>query len=214
MFKTQISKSSIRNIEQLSIMFANMPVKIQRANDRAAKSAQNKIEKDLRRRGRPGKFIQVSYRGYGKYGLKFSFDVKPGRGGSRGGSKTRKYSALWAGRVFINSEMGRIGRRAFVLPEKKKQHQYTQRVRTGDYYTNKTMTQQVKGEYVISHSSGQWKKGRALYGPVKIPAIGPFHFSSMSGGPRSTIKKTASDIIKTELNKEYEKILGKRARRK
>lgn len=211
MFTTSIDKNGIKNIEQLAVMFETMPAKIKRANDRAARNAQDKIEKDLRRRGRPGKFIKVNYKAYGRYGLKFSFDIKPGRGGSRGGSKGRQYSALWAARVFIYSEMGMTGRRAFTLPAIQKTRTFKTRIRTGDYTTTGTKTQSYQGRYKISHSSGRWKQGQTLRGPLRIPAIGPFHFSSMSGGARTTIKKAASDIIRAELNKEYDKILGKRA---
>lgn len=211
MFKTSIDRNGIKNIEQLAVVFETMPAKIQRANDRAAKSSKDKIEKDLRRRGRPGKFIEVNYKGYGKYGLKFSFDIKPGRGGFRGGSKGRKYSALWAARVFIYSEMGMTGRKAFTLPAIQKTKQFRGRTRTGDFTKVTTKTVSYQGRYRISHSSGRWKEGQTLRGPLRIPAIGPFHFSAMSGGPRKTIKKTATDIIRTELNREYDKILGKRA---
>lgn len=211
MFTTSIDRNGIKNIEQLALLFETMPAKIQRANDRAAQSAQTKIEKDLRRRGRPGKFIKVNYRSYGQYGLKFSFDIKPGRGGSRGGSKGRRYSALWAARVFIYSEMGVTGRRAFTLPAIEKTRTFKTRVRTGDYTTTGTKTKSYQGRYRISHSSGRWKEGQTLRGPLRIPAIGPFHFSMMSGGPRKTIKKAASEIIRNELNREYDKILGKRA---
>lgn len=213
MFNTSIDRNGIKNIEQLAVMFETMPVKIKKANDRAAKNSQDKIEQDLRRRGRPGKFIKVNYKQYGRYGLKFSFDIQPGRGGSRGGSKGRRYSAVWAARVFIYSEMGMTGRRAFTLPAIQKTRQFKGRVRTGDFLRTTTKTVSYQGRYRISHSSGRWKKGQTLRGPLRIPAIGPFHFSAMSGGPRKTIQKTASEIIRAELNKEYDKILGKRIKR-
>jgi hypothetical protein len=213
MFNTSIDKGGIKNLENLALIFDSAPAKIQKANDLAARNAQQKIEKDLRSRGRPGRFIAVNYKKYGQYGLKFSFEIKPGRGGSRGGSKSRQYSAIWAARVFLWSEMGMTGRRAFVLPLRMKTRTYKGRKRMGDYIETVTKTQSYAGRYVISHSSGRWKKGRSLEGPLKIPQMGPFHFSSMSGKPRKTIKRAATDIISIELNKQYDKVLGKMAGR-
>jgi len=190
MFRTSVDRSQLKNIENLAIFLETSPAKIQRANDRAAKSAKKKIEENLRRRGRPGRFIEMDYKKYGPLGLKFSFEIRPGKGGYRGGSASRKYSALIASRIFLFSEQGVTGRKAFTLPSKKQKSGETKR-------------------YVISHSSGEWRKGQKLVGPLRIPAIGPFYFSSKSGMPRKKIQKMAAEIIRDELDKQYKKEFGK-----
>jgi len=193
MFRTSIDRSQLKNIENLAMLLDTAPAKIQRANDRAAKSAKKKIEENLRRRGRPGRFIEMDYKKYGPLGLKFSFEIRPGKGGHRGGSASRKYSALIASKIFLFSEQGLTGRKAFTLPSKKEKNEsYSQTKR-----------------YVISHSSGEWRKGQKLVGPLRIPAIGPFYFSSKSGMPRKKIQKMAAEIIRDELDKQYKKEFGK-----
>ena len=196
MFRTSIDRSQLKNIENLAMLLDTAPAKIQRANDRAAKSAKKKIEENLRKRGRPGRFIEMDYKKYGPLGLKFSFEVRPGKGGHRGGSASRKYSALIAAKIFLFSEQGFTGRRAFTLNR--------------DHRTvNKKGNPSRSGAYKISHSSGEWKKGTLLPGPLRIPAIGPFYFSSKSGMPRKKIQKMATEIIRDELDKQYKKEFGK-----
>lgn len=191
MFKVSIDKGQLKNIEKLAVFLETSPAKINRANDRAGKAAQKKIEENLRRRGRPGRFVNVQYKKYGPFGLKFSFETRSaGRGGYRGSGGMR-YSPLWATRIFLNAEQGMTGRRAFTLPRKIKV---------------------IKGQtarYTVSHSSGRWKKGTKFVGPLRIPAIGPFYFSAKSGMPRQRIQKTAANIIREELNKSYAKEFGK-----
>lgn len=188
MFRVSIDKGQLNNLEKLATFIEMMPAKIDRANDRAGKKAQMLIEENLRKRGAPGRFVDVTYKKYGPLGLKFSFRTKTGRGGYRGSGK-RGYSALWATRIFLNSEQGITGRRAFTLPSKSSS--------TGSK------------RYVVSHSSGRWKRGQKFTGPLRIPAIGPFYFSAKSGMPRKRIQKTSAEIIRNELNKEYKKTFGK-----
>jgi len=188
MFRVSIDKKQIDNLEKLEKVLKTMPAKIDRANDRAGKKAQKAIEDNLRKRGAPGRFVDVTYKKYGPLGLKFSFNTKVGRGGYRGSGK-RGYSALWATRVFLNSEQGITGRRAFTLPSK--------------------ATNTGTKRYVVSHSSGRWKRGEKFTGPLRIPAIGPFYFSAKSGMPRKKIQKSAAEIIRNELNKEYNKSFDK-----
>ena len=190
MFSTSIDKGQLQNIETLAKLIDTIPAKLQRANDRAAKNAKTKIEANLRKRGRPGKFIQMDYKKYGPLGLKFSFEIRPGKGGHRGGNANRRYRPLIASKIFLFSEQGVIGRRAFVLRPMKDKKGGTKR-------------------YVVSHSSGEWRKGQKLLGPLRIPQIGPFYFSTKSGMPRKKIQKMAAEIIREELDKQYQKELGK-----
>jgi hypothetical protein len=195
MFRVSVDRGQLNNVEKLATLIEMMPAKIDRANDRAGRKAQQAIEENLRRRGAPGRFVDVTYKKYGPLGLKFSFKTRTGRGGYRGGGN-RQYSALWATRVFLNSEQGMTGRRAFTLSRDQKT-------------VNKKGNPSRSGAYRISHSSGQWKKGTTLAGPLRIPAIGPFYFSSKSGMPRKKIQKSAAEIIRNELDKEYRKTFGK-----
>lgn len=206
MFRVVVNKSQLDNIEQLAAMLNTAPAKIQRANDRAGASAKKRIEQNLKRRGRPGRLVKVAYKKYGPLGLKFSFTTRGSRGGSYGGNstKTNGYSALWASRVFLNAEQGMTGRRAFTLP-KKQQGIYTSKSGRQTRYTKR---------YRVSHSSGEWKEGQKLLGPLRIPAIGPFYFSAKSNMPRETIQDAARNILRTELNKEYKKEFGKMLRKK
>lgn len=194
MFRVSVDRNGIQNLETLATLLQSAPEKIQRANDRAGRIAKEKIEDNLKKRGRPGRFIDVSYKKYGPFGLKFTFDTsKGGRGGYRGG-KGRRYSALWASRIFLNSEQGLTGRRAFTLPQVK---------------VVTARNSEVTMRYRVSHTSGRWRKGDKFAGPLRIPAIGPFHFSAQSGMPRQRIQKTSVEIIRDELDKQYKKEFGK-----
>lgn len=199
MFRVSIDKGQLQNVEKLAVFLEQSPAKIQRANDRAASMAQKRIKENLRKRGRPGRFVKVEYKKYGPFGLKFSFGTRGvNRGTYGGGGGQQGYSVLWASRIFLNAEQGITGRRAFVLPDK------------GIPASEPGKPKEFPGgRYILSHSSGRWKKGQQLGGPLKIPAIGPFHFSAKSGMPRQKIQKTAAAIIRDELNKSYKKEFGK-----
>jgi hypothetical protein len=154
------------------------------------------IESNVRRRGRPGKAINASYQQYGEFGLKIRISIGGSRGGNTGGrTKSGKYSILIASRIFLSSEQGKIGRRAFSLPMK-----------IG------TSSGKVSGGYIVSHSSGPWRKGQRLIGPLSIPQIGPFHFSSQSGMKREKISTMARNSLKGYLNKYYESALSKKVK--
>ena len=192
MFRVSIDKGQLQNVEKLAMFLEQSPAKIQRANDRAAAMAQKRIKENLRRRGRPGRFVKVEYKKYGPFGLKFSFGTRGiNRGTYGGGSGQEGYSVLWASRIFLNAEQGIPGRRAYVIPKRAPSSEGDTR------------------RYQISHSSGRWRKGDRLLGPLRIPAMGPFYFSAKSGMPRQKIQKTAASIIREELDKSYKKEFGK-----
>jgi hypothetical protein len=188
MFNTSVDKKSIDSIQKLEMYVSSMENKINAANDRAAIRSVAIIEKDLRERGRPGRFIKGDIRKYGQFGLRLSFEPTNLRGGNRTGGGKRMYNAKIAADIFIFSESGVTGRKAFTLPRK-----------TSEEWTS--------ARYQISHSSGRWKKGQRLRGPLRIPAIGKFYFSAKAGKPRITIKKMANKVIREELNKEYNAML-------
>ena len=109
------------------------------------------------------RFLNVESKKYGQYGTKISIDTKGSlRGGSRGDGK-RGYNAKIAANIFIMSEMGYRGRKPFTLPMRKIR-------RSGNF----------ESRYRVSHNSGQWRIGTTFVGPLAIPGIGPFYFSSKS----------------------------------
>lgn len=192
-FNIAISKNQIDKIVKLESFLASMPNKIARANDRATQSALVEIKNDIRRRGKPGRFLNIESKKYGQYGTKISIDTKGSlRGGSRGDGK-RGYNAKIAANIFIMSEMGYRGRKPFTLPMRKIR-------RSGNF----------ESRYRVSHNSGQWRIGTSFVGPLAIPGIGPFYFSSKSGMARVTIKKMAANVIRKELNASYRKEFGKK----
>jgi len=202
MFNIAINKSQLDNLEKLATFLEVVPARIDKANDRAASVAVFKIEQNLKRRGKPGRFVKVSYKRYGSFGLKIRFETRGGRGGMYGGGRSTNYSPLWASRIFLHSEQGMTGRRAFVLPRKER----------GSYSDKSGRARTYTKRYRFSHTSGEWKEGTQKLGPLKIPAIGPFYFSAKSGMPREDIKKTGRKIILNELNKSYKKEFSKMMR--
>lgn len=183
MLKINVDKKSINRIEDLANFVDTIPTKLKMANSRAGAMAVREIESNIRRRGRAGRAVGVSYESYGEFGLKFSIRVGGSRGGNTGGrSKSGRYSILIASRIFLNSEEGKVGRRAFTLPY---------------------------GTYKISHTSGRWSKGRFFTSSPVIPEIGPFYFSSKAGMKPEKISTTSRRIIKEYLNRYYDNALNR-----
>ena len=75
-FNIAISKNQIDKIAKLESFLVSMPNKIARANDRATQSAVSAIKDDIRKRGKPGRFLNVESKKYGQYGTKVSIDTK------------------------------------------------------------------------------------------------------------------------------------------
>lgn len=192
-FNISISKNQINNISKIESFLLSMPNKIAKANDIATKDSVDEIRKNILKRGKPGRFINVESKKYGSFGMKVSIDSKGAmRGGSRVGGR-RQYNAKIAANIFLMSEMGYRGRKAFTLPMRKIS-------RSGNF----------ENRYRVSHNSGRWRVGTSFVGPLAIPAIGPFHFSAQTGMPRITIKKMAANTIRKNLNAAYKKEFGKK----
>lgn len=189
MFQARIDSRSIKNLEELSRFVDSFPTKFKQANSRAGFMASKKLQENIARRGRPGEVVRVSYEIYGDYGLKLKIQPASGRGGNTGNRGAYgKYSILIASKIFLKSESGEVGRVAFTVPR---------RSGKGDRGTR----------LVVSHTSGRWIKGQKFMGPLSVPAIGPFYFSSKRGMPRETIQKTGARILGTYLNKYYNNAL-------
>lgn len=206
--RINVDKRSIENIEQIANMIDAVPSRIKMANSRAGSMAVRDIKNNLSKRGRPGEVIDVKYEQYGDFGLRLKISPRPGRGGYNGGrKKSGQYSILIAARIFINSEEGKLGRRPFTLPRKFVTKRITYRGRgANNLPVNKSKTVSTSSRYIISHSSGRWNEGQKLVGPLKIPAIGPFHFSANSGMPRERISAYSRNTVKAYLNKYYDNI--------
>jgi hypothetical protein len=189
MLEVRIDSRSIRNLEELSKFVDSLPTKFKQANSRAGSIASKKLQENIARRGRPGSVIRVTYEIYGEYGLKLKVQPSSGRGGDTGNrGASGRYSMLIASKIFLNSESGKVGRSAFTVPR-----------RSGKSGRGTRM--------VISHTSGQWVKGRKLMGPLTVPQMGPFYFSSQTGMPRETIQKAGNRILGSYLNRYYRNAL-------
>lgn len=183
MLRINVDKRSIDRIDDLVNFVDAIPTKIKMANSRAARMAAKDIEANIQKRGKPGRAVSVFYDTYGDFGLKFSVRSGGRRvGGSGGRSKSGRYSILIASRIFLSSEEGKTGRRAFTIPAR---------------------------TYRISHTSGRWVRGRFFQGPSFIPEIGPFYFSSKSGMKREKISTMSRRIIKQYLNRYYDNALNR-----
>jgi hypothetical protein len=189
MLSVTVNQSALRNIKNLEEKINSFPNRIANANEKAVHDAALLIQENLKRRGGAGKFVAVYYKRVGKAGVKLIIQNDPaGHGGRRGtGGQKRMYSVLWATRIFLNSEEGKIGRRATVQGPRRGQGGGTRR-------------------YVISRTSGRWKKGTKLKGPLKIPQINPFHFSTKHGMKREKISTTSRKIMVDQLTKRYKNI--------
>ncbi len=189
MLNVTINKSALKNIQNLEEKINSFPNKIASANEKAVNDAAYLIEENLKRRGSAGKFVAVYYRRVGKAGVKLVIKNDPaGHGGRRGtGGQKRMYSVLWATRIFLNAEEGKIGRRATVQGPRRGQGGGTRR-------------------YVISRNSGRWRRGTKLKGPLKIPQINPFYFSVKNGMKREKISTTSRKIMIEQLTKRYKNI--------
>lgn len=195
MYSVNVNKNAIKNLEALEAKFKSAPTKIARANNRAMSKAIPEIYGDIRRRGKPGRFISVEDKKYGQYGRRLVISTNGAlRGGSHGRGSKRMYNAKIAANVFLNSEMGKVGRKRFLLPP---------RIRTN------AKGKKISGRYRISHTSGKWKQGTRIPFAV-VPQIGPFYFSAGSGGRRMKINTAARKILVSHLNDEYKKMLKRK----
>jgi hypothetical protein len=164
--------AGLEYVKELEHFLDAFPEKLMEANQRALNASKGDIDRDIQRRGRPGKYIDVDIQKYGDYGLSVRIhDTPDGANGH-------------ATRMFLQSEQGLVGRRAFVL--------------------NK------KTYYVISHDSGKWGYGTHLGSPVNVPAVPPFAFSSKNskdGDANITIKQMAYNSIVKNLNRQHRMLL-------
>lgn len=184
-------------MEELEEYARQAPTRIARANNRAVSKAVPEIEKNIRKRGRPGRFISVKDKKYGQYGKKLIISTDGAlRGGAHGRGGKRMYNAKIAANVFLNSEMGKVGRKSFKLPPRIKG-----RTKSG---------KKIVGRYRISHTSGRWKQGTRLPFVRNVPQIGPFYFSASNGGRRVKINTSARTIMIKYLNEEYTKMLKRK----
>ena len=186
MISVRIPTSTFTNIAELEKKIVTMPNKISSINDKATARAAGYVLYNIRKRGKPGRFVEVYYKKYGKAGAKLEIKAEMSRGGFRtsGGFK-RGFNGKIAAAIFMKAESGKIGRRAFTIKKRAPQKGAT------------------TSRYMISHNSGRWKKGQKLLGPLRIPQLNPFHFSAKSGMPRITIQDKAKKILIEELKKSY-----------
>jgi hypothetical protein len=189
MISVQIPTTTFTNIARLEKKIITMPNKIASINDKATMRAGGYVLYNIRKRGKPGRFIEVYVEKYGKAGARLKIKAEMGRGGFRsaGGFK-RAFNGAIATSIFMKAESGKIGRRAFTIKKRLPQRGAT------------------TSRYMISHTSGRWKKGQKLLGPLRIPQLNPFHFSAKSGMPRITIQAKAKKILIEELTKSYSRI--------
>lgn len=186
MLRINVDSRSLDRINDLVNYVDTIPAKLKMANSRAGRMAVRDIQENVRKRGSAGRAVQVNYNTYGEFGLTFRISVGGTRGGNTGGrSRSGHYSILIASRIFLNSEEGKVGRRAFTLPHR------------GNSF------------YRVSHTSGEWVKGRLFVGPLTIPELGPFYFSSKNGMKRERISTTSKNIIKDHLNRYYDNALNR-----
>jgi hypothetical protein len=189
MISVRIPTTTFTNIASLEKKIITMPNKIAFINDKATERAAGYVLYNIRKRGKPGNFVEVYYKKYGKAGSKLEIKAEMSRGGFRtsGGFK-RGFNGKIAASIFMQAESGKIGRRAFTIKQRAPQGKAT------------------TSRYMISHNSGRWKKGQKLLGPLRIPQINPFHFSAKAGMPRITIQDKAKKILIEELKKSYSRI--------
>lgn len=189
MINVRIPTSTFTNIAALEKKIITMPNKIAAINDKATGRAASLVLLDIRRRGKPGRFIEVYYKKYGKAGAKLEIKTELSRGGFRtSGTFKRGFNAKHATNIFMRAEMGKVGRRRFTIKKKAPR---------GDGSTSR---------YMVSRSSGRWNQGQKFLGPLRIPQLNPFHFSAKSGRPRITIQAKARKIVIEELKKSYSRI--------
>jgi hypothetical protein len=180
-------KEGIGNLYELQKLFETMPSNIAIANDLAAQQTVERVKENILQRGNPGKFISVKSKKYGPLGMQIVISVDPSAG-PRGGEGKRAYDSAFAARIFLNTESGMTGRSGFILPMKPR-------------------------GYLISHTTVGWSKGiRLQKGPVVVPQMGSFYYSSKSGMGRIPIKQFASEQMVKILNRNYSLLLSRKGR--
>lgn len=108
--KTSINTGSfggkLEHFAELSLYYDNLSDKLMEANQSALLFAKAAIERDIKERGEPGKYIGVEIKKNGPYGLAVRIYNEPD---GADGHKTR---------MFMQAESGIIGRRAYTLNNK------------------------------------------------------------------------------------------------
>lgn len=185
MLQINVNKKSIDNLESLSELFEAIPARIKMANANATDVSVRNIKENINKRSPSiSRAIKVESYQYGEFGTKIKIYSSGPRGGNTGGrGKKGRYSLVIASRIFLNSEQGKIGRKSFTLPKK------------------------ARGYYVLSHTSGKWRKGRRFRGPLTIPQIGAYYFSSKSSVKKEKLSDMSRKIVKKNLNHYYSGIL-------
>lgn len=178
------NKPGIENLLQLERLFEQAPEKIEMWNELAAKQTVDRVQNNLAARWEPSqRFISVTSKKYGKFGMQILISVAPGIQ-MMSTTQGRRYNPLIAARIFLNTESGYVGRKGFKLP----------------------MGGAKSGMYVISHTSGKWVAGQMITGAT-VPQMGAFHYSGKNGVERTPIKKYASETIVNNLNVKYKTLL-------
>lgn len=179
-------KQGIDNLYELQKLFETMPDSIRISNDLAAQQTADRVKENILKRGNPGKFISVKAKKYGPLGMQIVISVDPSAG-PKDGDGGRAYNSAIAARIFLNTESGMTGRSGFILPVKRR-------------------------GYLISHTTSGWKKGTRLHkGPVVVPQMGSFYYSSKSGVERIPIKQFASQEMVRRLNLAYSSLLRRKS---
>lgn len=191
---TSINKGSyggLKNLKRLESRLAKMPDDIEAANKLAADKTVIDVTENLIKRGRPGRFLKVESTAYGKLGFKLNISTN-GVATSIGLMESpagagRRYSGKWAANIFMNSESGFVGRRAFNVVADKK-------------------------DLIVSHNSpfSHWKTGMPLPMIVNVPELGAYYWSSRTGVESIPIKTMAKNFIVENLNKRYSEMLKKK----
>lgn len=186
-FSVNIDKRSIDNLESLSQLTDSIPARIKMANANATNISVTNIKDNIAKRSKSiSRAIKVEGSPRGEFGATIRITSFGPRGGNTGGrGKKGKYSILIASRIFLSAEQGKVGRKAFRLPEKH------------------------MGFYVLSHTSGKWRKGRRFQGPLSIPQLGPYHFSIKSSVKREKISDMSRKTLRRHLNHYYSGILSR-----
>lgn len=192
MIQTSINKGSFGGLDRLKELeekVKRMPKTIKKETEFAAKKTAEDILINLKLRGKPGRFFEVETLPNGELGQRVrifkssNLRVSEGYGG-------RKYNQEYAANIFMNSESGFIGRKAF---------------------TANARLENTRG-MVATHNSpySSVQKHTKLGQQVNVPELGRFYWSSKTGMEPIPIKKFAKDKLLEYLNKRYAKILDKK----
>lgn len=177
---------ALKNLDELANLIdkykSNLTITMRKAGNEASKRIKQEV---IDARGGAGRGISVTSKKYGPFGLKISITANGVRPEGSSGS-TEWSDPVWAGRIFLASESGDIGRKAFVLAAK-----------------------EGRSAYRVSRSSGRWTQGQFLRGPLNVPQIGAYYFS----GENQPIRKDAYQVMLDVLDEyHYNFIVNPRGR--